>query len=230
MSKEIIDSVWKVLINRSDSSKFNWNHIIALQARQKMVELQNISIQDKSQLSEYIETFDAENQDLRNQIEELNKEIYSLGAQLDTMRMSLNADSESNCFYKTGTESAPYPGEISDLLYSILSQIQSKYDESSRAYAIIKSLLLANPKVGECERVIAEISNIFGGDCRLNKNAKTQLKNLGFVIEEDGPHYKIYFHDQRYMFTVSKTPSDHREGKNLISKIRNIIDIERKLY
>ena len=70
---------------------------------------------------------------------------------------------------------------------------------------------------------------IFGGGGRLNKTAKAQLKDLGFIIEEDGPHYKIIFHDPRYMFTVSKTPSDHREGKNMISQIRAVIDVNKKI-
>ena len=229
MSQGIIDSVWKALINRLDSQKFNWNHIIALQSRQKMAEWQSISIQDKAQLSEYMDTFDQENKNLRDQIEDLNAEVYSLRSQLDTLRATLNGDSEDTCFYKMGTEPNLYAGERSDLLHSILSQVQSKYEPSSRPYILIQSMLDANPSIGECERVISGISTIFGGDGRLNKTAKAQLKDLGFTIEEDGPHYKIFFHDPRYMFTVSKTPSDHREGKNMISQIRAAIDINRKI-
>lgn len=229
MSQEIVNSVWKVLVNKSDSSKFNWNHILTLQSRQKVTELQNISVQDKAQLSDYINTFDEENQLLRNQIDELNKENYSLKAQLDALRTSLNSDSENHYFYKAGTESDLYPGETSDLLYSILSQVQSKYDTESRAYTLIQSLLSANPKIGECERVLNGLTDIFSGNFRLNKNTITQLKQLGFEVKVDGPHYKLYFYKPKYMFSVSKTPSDHREGKNVISQIRNIIDIERKI-
>lgn len=228
MSREIINSVWKVLINKSDSSKFNWNHIIALQSRQKMAEWQNISAQDKLQLSEYMDTFDQENQTLRDKIDEMSAELYSVRAQLDTMRMSLNS-SQNDCFYRSGVETDLYIGETSDLLHNILSHAQSKFDPNSRAFSLIQSLLNANPRIGECDRIIRGISAIFSGDCRLNKTAKTQLQNLGFTIQEDGPHYKMFFHDPRYMFTVSKTPSDHREGKNLISDIKNIIDVERKI-
>ena len=90
-------------------------------------------------------------------------------------------------------------------------------------------MLEANPVIGEGERVISGISTIFGGGGRLNKTSKAQLRDLGFTIEEDGPHYKLVFHDPRYMFTVSKTPSDHREGKNMISQIRAMIDINKKI-
>ena len=103
-----------------------------------------------------------------------------------------------------GEESNLYASERNDLLYSILSQVQSKFDINSRGYHIIKSLLDANPRVGECTKIMSEVRNVFSGDGKLT-------------------------HDQRYMFTVSKTPGDHREGKNIISDIDKIIDIERKI-
>ena len=63
----------------------------------------------------------------------------------------------------------------------------------------------------------------------MTKTTKGQLKELGFTIEEDGPHYKIIFKDPRYMFTVAKTPSDHRGAKNLASKICTALDVEKKI-
>lgn len=229
MTQAIIDSVWKALVNRLDSQKFNWNHILAMQARQKMAEWQDISNQDKAQLSEFMDTFDLENRDLREQIDELNTEVYSLRAQLDTLREALNGGTGDRCFFRAGSEPELYAGERSDLIRSILLQVQSKYKESSRPYALITSMLEANPETGECERVITGVSEIFGGDGRLTKTTKAQLKDLGFAIEEDGPHYKIIFHDSKYIFTVSKTPSDHRTGKNLISEIRAMLDVNRKI-
>lgn len=228
MGNEIINSVWSALINRLDASVYNWNQIIAIQSRQKMSEWQDISTKDKQQLSEYMDNFDAENESLRQQITELNKQVYSLHAQLDAFRSSIS-ETEDACFYKMGKEPNLYASERNDLLYSILSQAQNKYDVNSRGYVIIQSLLEANPQVGECSKIVSELRNIFSGDGRLTSSKKSQLKGLGFSVEEEGSHYKIIFHDERYMFTVSKTPSDHREGKNMISDICKIIDIERKI-
>lgn len=228
MSREIIDSVWKALINRLDSSTYNWNQIIALQARQKMSEWQDISAQDKKQLSDYMNTFDQENESLREQISELNQQVYSLRSQLDMLRVKINGDSEDSCFYKIGSELNLYAGEKNDLLYSVLSQVQNRYSQNSRGYAIIQTLLEANPRSGECEKIINGVREIFGNGGKLTKSGKSQLQDLGFTIEEDGPHYKLIFHDSRYMFTVAKTPGDHREGKNLISQICNAIDVEKK--
>lgn len=230
MTEEIINAVWRALINRLDSSTYNWNQIIALQSRQKMLEWQDISAQDKEQLSKYMDTFDQENASLRVQISELNQQLYSVRSQLDSLRASFKGVSEDSYFYKEGKEANLYTSEKEDLLYCILTQVQDKYPENSRARAIIQSLLEANPKNGECGHIISEIRRIFSGEGKLTKTMKAQLKSLGFTIQEDGSHYKLIFHDPRYLFSVSRTPSDHREGKNLISEICNVIDIERKIW
>lgn len=229
MTREIITSVWNALVNRLDSSIFNWNQIIALQSRQKMTKWKDISEKDKAQLKEYMDAFDGENTDLRNQVTELNQQLYALRAQLDVLRSSINCGDADSCFYKMGTEPNLYTAERNDLLYSILSQVQSRYDKSSRAYAIIQSLLEANPQVGECSHVVKCVHEVFGSGGALTKAGKAKLKGVGFTISEEGSHYKMVFHDPRYMFTVSKTPSDHREGKNLVSEICKIIDIHRKI-
>lgn len=229
MGSEIINSVWSALINRLDSSVYNWNQIIAIQSRQKMSEWQDISAKDKQQLSEYMDNFDAENESLRQQIAELNKQVYSLHAQLDAFRSSKKEANVESRFYNIGEEPNLYDSERNDLLYSILSQVQSKFDVNSRGYIIIQSLLEANPYVGECSRIMSEVRNVFSGDGKLTSAKKSQLKSAGFSVQEEGPHYKVIFHDERYMFTVSKSPSDHREGKNMISDISKVIDIERKI-
>lgn len=229
MTREIISSVWNALVNRLDASIFNWNQIIALQSRQKMTEWQDISEKDKAQLKAYMDAFDGENESLRTQVAELNQQLYALRGQLDALRASINSGDADSCFYKMGAEPNLYAGERNDLLYSILKQVQNRYDQNSRAYTIIQSLLDANPPIGECARVVNCVREVFGNGAALTKAGKAKLKDAGFTISEEGPHYKMVFHDSRYMFTVSKTPSEHREGKNLVSDICKIIDIDRKI-
>jgi len=230
MAQEIINAVWKALINRLDSASYNWNQILALQARQKMVEWRDISENDQKTLQEYISAFDSENGTLRKQIDELNQQLYALRAERDSLRLAVNSKDENSCFYKMGKEPNLYASERNDLLYSILSQVHNKFEKSSRAYTILSSLLEANPRVGECAHVIEELRSIFRNGAQITQSSKTKLRDLGFEIEEDGRHDKIKFHnDPRYMFTVSKTPGDYREGLNLISDICKAIDVEKKI-
>lgn len=229
MIQGIIDSVWRPLINRLDATTYNWNQIVALQSRKKMLEWQDINKHDKKQLEEYINTFDQENKGLRDKIDELNQLVYSLEARCDSLHEALKGSSSDSNFFKSGTEPALYPSEKEDLLYSILSQVRNRFPASSRAVGIIDSLLEANPRSGNCEKIIAGVEDIFANRTRLNDSAKSQLKSLGFTISDEGAHYKLIFHDPRYTFSVAKTPSDHRGGNNLTSDIRKIIDIERKI-
>lgn len=228
MGRAILDSVWSALINQVDASVYNWNQIMTLQARQKMVHWKDKSIASNEELNKFLSSFDSENDELKKKIDSLNLQNQKLHLQLDAQRIATDA-ARSGGFYKLGTEQDLYPGEQSDLLYSILSQVLKNYDENSRAYTIITSLLQANPFVGQGKQMLDELKKILGSGGRLTAKDKGCLKDMGFTIEEEGTHYKITFHDSRYMFTIAKTPSDHREGKNLFSDISKVLDVDKKI-
>lgn len=229
MCQGIIDDVWDAIMNRVDSTQYNWNQILALQARQKMLKMKGISEQSKDELDAYIYTFDKEKEELEDKIEELNQKVLSLRAERDGLMAARGTTNRDGIFYNAGSEDELYPGERNDLLYSILSQVLNKYEEGTRPHSIIKSLLDANPKVGTCETIIKGVETTFRSGGKLTTSVKGQLKDLGFTIEENGPHYKLVFKDPRYMFTVAKTPSDHRGAKNLTSKICKALNVEKKL-
>ena len=168
-------------------------------------------------------------EELKEKVKNLNRQVLSLRAERDGLMAARGTISRGGLFYNAGSEDELYPGERNGLLYSILSQALIKYEKDTRPYSIIRSLLDANPKVGTCEKIIKGVEAIFRSGEKLTKASKGQLKDLGFTIEEDGPHYKLIFKDPRYMFTVAKTPSDHRGAKNLTSKICKVLDVEKKL-
>ncbi|WP_087234324.1 hypothetical protein [Pseudoflavonifractor sp. An176] len=230
MCQGIIDDVWDAIMNRVDSTQYNWNQILALQARQKMLKMKNVSEQSKEELDAYIDTFDKEKKELEDKVEELNRKVLSLRAERDGLMAARGTVNKDGMFYNAGLEDELYPGERNDLLYSILFQVLNKYEEGTRPYCIVKSLLDANPKIGTCETIIKGVETAFRSGEKLTKVVKGQLKDLGFTIEEDGPHYKLVFKDPRYMFIVAKTPSDHHRGaKNLTRNICRALDVEKKL-
>ena len=81
MLRDIVDSVWKSLINRLDSANYNWNQILVLQAKQK---INKIDAKSKEELDSYVATFDQENSQLREKITELNEELDNLVAERPT--------------------------------------------------------------------------------------------------------------------------------------------------
>lgn len=230
MGRAIIHSVWRALINRVDSSVYNWNQIMTLQARQKMQKWQTTSRADRDALEKFISFFDSGTDELKKKVSDLNEQNARLRAQVESMRVAIQSSKEDSGFYKMGSEHDLYPGEHNDLLYSILSQVQVRYEPGSRVSSIIRSLLEANRPVGECDRIVTELKNVLCSGDRVNASEKATLKDLGFTLEEDGgSHYKLTFHEPQYLFTMSKTPSDHREGKNLYSDICKMIDVTKKI-
>ena len=170
-------------------------------------------------------------QEFRQQIENATQLYYAQCAVSETLRAQLRArgGGSEDYFFKTGPEKTLYPSERNDLLYSLLSQALTRYPEGSRGYALISSMLQANPRDGECGRITQGVRDIFFHGGELNRETKATLNRLGFTIDGSGTHYKLVFHDPRYTFFTAKTPSDHRSGKNMISDICRIIDVERKL-
>ena len=160
---------------------------------------------------------------------ENSRKVLSLRAERDGLIAARGTTSRDGLFYNAGSEDELYPGERNDLLYSILSQVLNKYEEGTRPHSIIKSLLDANPKVGTCEKIIKGVEAAFRSGEKLTKASRGKLRDLGFTIEEDGPHCKLVFKDPRYMFTVAKTPSDYRGAKNLTGNICKALDVEKKL-
>lgn len=100
MSRTVIDSVWRALINRIDSSVYNWNQIMTLQARQKMHKWKITSIADKEELVKYMSFFDSENDELRRKIGDLNEQNANLRAQIEAMRLAIQAGKDDSGFYK----------------------------------------------------------------------------------------------------------------------------------
>ena len=230
MQNDIIDNVWKALSINIEASTYGWNQIIALQAKQKMIHWKNISENDKAELKQFVESFDSENQRLLDEKNALLKENYNLKARLDILSEQLREGKSGDFFYKKGEEKELYFSERNDLLYNILSQSKNKFDRESRGYLLIEDMLQANPFVGKCKTIVETVRKVLKKSGALTSADKAELEKCGFKIEDEGAHYKILFYnDPRYMFTVSRTPSDHRQGKNLASDILKKIDISKKI-
>jgi len=54
----------------------------------------------------------------------------------------------------------------------------------------------------------------------MDRDTVRALETLGFSISDDGKHYKLtYMGDERYVFALPKSGSDHRGGLNAASDI-----------
>lgn len=156
----------------------------------------------------------------------MEQALRSLEAENQTLKANLKQKNAGRPFYHSGTETDLYEGERSDLLFHALTEARKTCQENSRKAHLIDDLLHASPKIGTCEHLEEDLERVFHSGKNINERAVTALKRLGFSLLNDDGHYKFLFHeDPRYLITVSKTGSDHRDSDNILSEIYKLIGI-----
>ena len=95
-------------------------------------------------------------------------------------------------------------------------------ERERRDYHILKDIIDNNEYSEVGNHIKSEILRIIKKN-RLNKADVNDLKGIGFEVQQGG-HDKYVFHgDDRYIITVSNSPSDYRGGENLAHEAVNLI-------
>ena len=70
-----------------------------------------------------------------------------------------------------------------------------------------------------------KLKSALKGYKNVSSSMRQLLTELGFVISEEGKHYKLtYYGDGRYWTTIAKSPSDNRTGTNVaLTIIKNML-------
>ena len=197
-------------------SRCTWANLQQIQSRRAIAKLRESG---SSAIDDYITEFDQELESKSSIIGQLESENARLRSSLIEAE-KVQRSSSSSALIEKGRESEFYPGEYRELLISLLKDAVNNQGPGSRRAHLLADLLDANPLAGVIEdrkkRLKAALENNEG----LDKKTRRSLEELGFTISSDGKHHKLtYFDDQRYGFSQSKTSSDHRAGKNLVSEI-----------
>ena len=166
-----------------------------------------------------LEAFDETVQGMENRIDEMSKVIATLQFENQGMKNKLDSLDTIPVLYM-GEEYEFYQGEYKDLLLEVLSEALKGLPPNSRRHDVVKDVIQANDyrRLGETRS--ARLKNIMRTYDGMTSRIQKELAELGFVISEDGKHYKLtYYGDSRYLFTLAKTPSDGRSGPNTGQKM-----------
>lgn len=69
-----------------------------------------------------------------------------------------------------------------------------------------------------------QLKQLFKCYKKMDKKTRSQLNKLGFLISEEGKHYKItHLSNDRTTVTLGKTVSDFRAGRNIARDLFSII-------
>lgn len=209
IKRAIIDEIRSALINRRALVRCTWSSVQEAFSRES---LKILRASGSSELNQYTEMFDkemaakdrklaeAESEILR--LEEANRELeeqFSTGAGVVRLR--------------TGAEQDLYPGELVQVVRDAIESEGTRVQSDGRREHILKAILSGVPNNDTPVQRREELKEILRDYRKMDAKTRRALENMGFLIEEDGKHYKVTFsRDERYMFTIAKTGSDHRGG------------------
>ena len=189
--------------------------VVANQAKEVAENARNEAVQ-------LVATTDDEIKRYRETISRLTRENARLGSEIAGLREKLNGlDSQPLLFF--GDEVEFYPGEIKDIVLSVLNKAGNTPSRTRRS-DVLRDIVRHNNYQKLQENRAKDIKAKMRGYSGMNGAMKQFLEKLGFEIIQDGKHYRlIYFGDTRYHVTIPKTPSDHRGGDNNAMTIIDII-------
>lgn len=173
----------------------------------------------EAEMNEVYETFDGDITDLQKKLDYLTRESDNLRIENSCLRAKIGASGSVPVIVQ-GNEEDLYPDEIRDMLLEIMNNALNNVEKGSRRYDVLQDILQNNPYQHLIEKKKKELKKIFKNFRSMSESMKKDLMAMGFQITESGKHYKLTFNgDQRYMVSVSKTPSDANSGNNCASDI-----------
>ena len=125
------------------------------------------------------------------------------------------SDSDNMPILYLGEEDEFYQNEIRVMLLDALELALQQYASRSRRKAVLEDIIKSNDCKRRADERSEQLKNLLKGYKTMSSSMRRTLQDMGFVITEEGKHYKLtYYGDGRYMTTLAKTPSDNRTGMN----------------
>ncbi|MCG5260097.1 hypothetical protein EM868_06785 [Cupriavidus gilardii] len=215
VERDIYEEVRKALVNRRPQPLGTWASIQEQVSRSTIAKLRQAG---STQLDEYIENFDKELGAKQQALEDAEREIARLGAEV--RRFQATSPMQAGLSLITSPEQDLYAGEISDIVHDALEDAMSRVPEGSRRQHVLTRLVAANPRRGDGEAIRGKIKALLRDYRSMDAKVRGALQELGFEISEEGKHIKVCFQgDDRYTYILPKTGSDNRGGLNSANEI-----------
>ena len=170
-------------------------------------------------------TFEEQLRRARDKISELMDENRTLRFKNEALELALSPNEDSGVIHKAPIKEF-FDGEQHDLIVTVLNNALRNYTTDSRAYELLEAIIAANPECGNGREILATVKAVLsGGEAPMDSDF-AMLRGVGFEVVFEQINYKLRFMgNEKYWFTLFKTPSDARSGKNLVSDITKKISI-----
>lgn len=171
---------------------------------------------------EFVKYADSEIQEKDNLIRDLKARIDFLNSEINR-RLSSGSGSMSVSL-KMPNAQPYYISELQDAVLHTLSLGVKNLNSEGRYAALIGDVLANNKKSDFEDKLALTLKEVLKGKRNILRSHLAPLEKMGFVYSLGTHHQLSYKGDDRYMFTIPKTPSDHRSADNCIS------DFAQKLF
>ena len=219
LSRAIFGDIQTALSNRRPLTRCTWAALKEAEAKNTLAALR---AEGSSEVEDYVDVFDMEMKAKNEQLEEAEREIHRL--QSEVQMHQVKAAGQSGIVLRKCEELDLYPGEILGFACEELEDALSRLQDGCRRKDVIASLVTANPTAGKSGFYRSSLKALLSGYKKMDPKTKRGLEDLGFEIGENGKHLRLVFqNDGRYSYTIPKTGSDHRGGKNAVSDISRLI-------
>lgn len=214
MAVECAGRVRAALASVRPTPTLTWSFV---QERVARLRLDALKKAGSTALDDYAREFDKELASKDQRLADAEREIGRLNAEIRRLEASGGSAGD---FLTSGNEPEYYPGEIQDAVLYALNLAANQLEQDGRRWHIIQDLLASVQPTGTADAIAEQIKACFASSGDLTTAARRTLEELDFEITDDGRHYKALWQgDGRYAFTISRTSSDHRAGRNLASQI-----------
>lgn len=215
MQREVESKVRRALALTRPDSKCTFGYVREVISRCR---IEGLKAAGSTELNAYMNEFDAEISAKNERLTTLQKEIERLRAELH--RYEESSESSGAGVLERGEEREYYPGEIRDAAIQALKLGSNLLLQDGRRQHIVNDLIDANTPTPFESEMTEDLRTCFVDTGELRNSERSKFEGLGFEVSEAGKHRKaIYRGDARYAFTLAKTGSDHRAGKNMVSTI-----------
>lgn len=170
--------------------------------------------------SEEVNALEKRKNELENENLDLKNKLNALSAALSRKQGKADETVSFKC-----SEKQFYDDEIKRIILESIKNTISTYgivEQERRDFHILKDIIEHNEYSEIGNSIKEEMLRIIKKN-KLKRADVSDLKGLGFEIQQ-GSHDKYVFHnDDRYIITVSNSPSDYRGGENLAHEAVNLI-------
>lgn len=213
LDTQVINEVTRIVNAQVDKTAPSWSTLV---------------IAEQSELLEVAEGLDERAKRDAIRIDELGQENVRLKARIEYLEAALAERNSEQRLIAQANIPEFFDGEQNDLIVAILNRELKKCGDNpkTRKYELLSSIVDRNSYIGNKQRMFVRIKEIFSDGETMSAAERSELEKMGFEITEDGKHYKLKFMGgDKYWYTVSKTPSDNRGGKNEATKIINGLSV-----